>query len=117
MKIPDTIINMTNNNIARSSYTLGTIHFGPSYNKGESYNDVSTSQVFLDDLFRSENSSAPVLARILVVDDEPDINLVRECWKDREVSSSIPSMTQTQPYETSRRDYMTCLSSTLECEV
>jgi hypothetical protein len=60
VKILDTIIDMTNNNLASNSYTSSSIYFGPSYNKGENYRETSTSQVFLDDQFRSENSTTPV---------------------------------------------------------
>ncbi|HJY14388.1 MAG TPA: response regulator, partial [Nitrososphaeraceae archaeon] len=55
-----------------NSYAPSTTHFGRSYNKGENKQDRSTSHVFLDHQFRSGNISTPRL----VVDDEPDINLV-----------------------------------------
>jgi CheY-like chemotaxis protein len=83
VKILDTIIDMTNNNLATNNYTPISIYFGPSYNKRENYHET-TSQVFLDDRFRSENSTVPILARILVVDDEPDINLVIKKMLERQ---------------------------------
>jgi DNA-binding response OmpR family regulator len=67
---------MSNNHLASNSHTPSNIYFGSSHNNGGYNHDTGTSQIFLDDRIISDNSTTPILARILVVDDEPDINLV-----------------------------------------
>jgi CheY-like chemotaxis protein len=75
-RYPDTLIDMSNIPRASNSYAPSMIYLGPSY-KGKNNNyDTRTSEVFLNDWFSHENNTTPILARILTVDDEPDINLV-----------------------------------------
>jgi DNA-binding response OmpR family regulator len=71
---------MSNNHLGNNSYAPRTTYFGPSYNIGEN----KPSQIFLNDRFRSGIGITPILARILVVDDEPDINLVIKKMLERQ---------------------------------
>lgn len=76
---------MSNYYLANNTYAPPrTIYSGPSYNKLGNNHDTVASQVFLKDRFKSENSATPILARILVVDDEPDINLVIKKMLERQ---------------------------------
>ena len=82
---------MSNDHLANNIYTPSTIYFGPPYNKLGNNHDTVTSQVFLDDRFKSENSTTPILARILVVDDEPDINMVIKKMLERQRRFAVDS--------------------------
>jgi hypothetical protein len=75
---------VANSHLGNNSYAPSTNYFGPSYNKGENKHDWSNSQIFLDDRFRSGSRTTPILARILVVDDEPDINLIIKKMLERQ---------------------------------
>jgi DNA-binding NtrC family response regulator len=66
---------MSNNYRVSNNYSSSMFYSGSSCNGKNNY-DTSASKVFLDDRFSYNNSTISILARILVVDDEPDINLV-----------------------------------------
>jgi DNA-binding response OmpR family regulator len=75
---------MSNNHLGNDSYAPRTTYIGLSYNIGESKPDRNTSQIFLDDRLISGIGITPILARILVVDDEPDINLIIKKMLERQ---------------------------------
>ena len=70
------MIDMSSNYQVSNSCTPSTTYFGNSYNNRNSEHDTS-SQVFVDDRVTVEDNTAPILVRVLVVDDEPDINLIK----------------------------------------
>jgi DNA-binding response OmpR family regulator len=59
--------------------------------QGKNNYDMSGPQVFFDDRFSYKNSTIPILARILVVDDEPDINLVIRKMLERQRGFAVDS--------------------------
>ena len=70
------------NNSYNNNCTLRTTKCAYSYNNNYSHHDISNSQVFVNDQIRScnsentNNAKTSILVRILVVDDEPDINFI-----------------------------------------
>ena len=82
---------MSSNYQVSNSCTPSTTYFGNSYNNRNSEHDTSTSQVFVDDRIIVEDSMAPILVRILVVDDEPDINLVIRIMLERQKGFRVNS--------------------------
>ena len=70
------MIDMSSNYQVSNSCTPSTTYFGNSYNNRNSEHDTS-SQVFVDERVTVEDNTAPILVRVLVVDDEPDINLIK----------------------------------------
>jgi CheY-like chemotaxis protein len=77
------IIDMSSKYRVSNSCTPSTTYFGNSYNNRNSEHNTSTSQVFVDHI-TVEDNIAPILVRILVVDDEPDINLVIKIMLERQ---------------------------------
>ena len=70
------MIDMSSEDKVSNSLYPSTTYFGNSYNNRYSEHDTGPSQVFVDDRITVEDNTAPILVRILVVDDEPDINVV-----------------------------------------
>jgi CheY-like chemotaxis protein len=85
------MIDMYSNYQVSNSCTPRTSYFGNSYNSRNSEHDASTSQVFVDDRVTVEDNTAPILVRILVVDDEPDINLVIKIMLERQKGFRVNS--------------------------
>jgi CheY-like chemotaxis protein len=85
------MIDMSSNYQVSNSCTPSTTYFGNSYNNRNSEHDTSTSQVFVDDRVTVEDNTAPILVRILVVDDEPDINLVIKIMLERQKGFRVNS--------------------------
>jgi CheY-like chemotaxis protein len=85
------MIDMSSNYQVSNSCTPSTTYFGNTYNNRNSEHDTSTSQVFVDDRVTVEDNTAPILVRILVVDDEPDINLVIKIMLERQKGFRVNS--------------------------
>lgn len=62
------MIDMSSNYQVSNRCIPSTTYFGNSYNNRNSEHDAS-SQVFVDDRVTVEDNTAPILVRILVVDD------------------------------------------------
>ena len=84
-------IDMLSNYRDNNSCTTSTTYFGHSSNNKNSDHDISTSRVFVDDHTNVEDNIAPILVRILVVDDEPDINLVIKIMLERQKGFRVDS--------------------------
>jgi DNA-binding NtrC family response regulator len=84
------MIDMSSNYQVSNSCTPSTTYFGNSYNNRNSEHDTS-SQVFVDDRVTVEDNTAQILVRVLVVDDEPDINLVIKIMLEKQKGFRVNS--------------------------
>lgn len=89
--------NRMSNNSDNNNCTLRTTECAYSYNNNNSHNDINTLQVFVNDHIGScnsnntNNANTSILVRILVVDDEPDINFIVKTMLEKQSGFRVDS--------------------------
>jgi CheY-like chemotaxis protein len=89
---------MSNNYSYNNNCTLRTTECAYSYNNNNSHHDISNSQVFVNDQIGScnsentNNAKTSILVRILVVDDEPDINFIVKTISEKQRGFRVDSL-------------------------
>jgi two-component system, OmpR family, response regulator ChvI len=89
---------MSNNYSYNNNCTLRTTECAYSYNNNNSHHDISNSQVFINDQIGScnsentHNAKTSILVRILVVDDEPDINFIVKTILEKQRGFRVDSL-------------------------
>jgi two-component system, OmpR family, response regulator ChvI len=88
---------MSNNYSYNNNCAIRATECAYSYNNNNSHHDISTSQVFVNDQIGScnsentNNAKTTILVRILVVDDESDINFIVKTMLERQSGFRVDS--------------------------